>query len=713
MPHELDDLDLATDDRRAGEGSPLLAAHRALRGRYKIALLLAVLLAVPLAAAGWAVRGPEYTSRGAVSIAPTRTVILQENELNQPLPFFEQFVQQQAQLLGNQRTLEAAVGDPKLAEAGWPAGVDGLALLMRRLHVEQPQRSPVIGLSVRHADPVMAREAVNAVLRAYEARHREGAQSEYSRREQALVALQRELRGEVSGKLEQAQRLAERYGTDDLEAYAAAKRAARIRVENEIAELELEIATRRDLPGAAPDFAEGLSLNQLADRDPQLAALLLARGALVTTRDQLAARLGEQHPEMRRVARELASTEAQIAARAEIARTLPLPAGAAGRLAAEPIEELEARLARLRERHDAVSREAVEIGQTQMRIARFRREAALAEEELERTTARLEGLRLERQDNEAPGRAEIHWASTPLEPSSDRRLLLAAAGGGFGLVLGFGLVGAFGVVRGEYRYIDDLEAGPNPLPIIGIVPELGDGEDAEEAGLSLHQARALLECRICPERPDGAGRVITFTSGAPGDGKTTLTLALAASLATAGNRVCVVDGDLVGRGLSVQMGLRQNAGLAEAVAAEHVNGEVVGTRRENLWVLPAGASEDFDPASLSGRRLRGLVAELRSRFDFVLIDTGPVLGSVEAAAAAPLSDAVVLVTSRGQSPRRVRAAAERLESLGANLAGVVFNRALASDFVRSVRTSNISHQSVREVKPGRRALARAGVGDED
>src|SRR5690606_10587688 len=95
------------------------------------------------------------------------------------------------------------------------------------------------------------------------------------------------------------------------------------------------------------------------------------------------------------------------------------------------------------------------------------------------------------------------------------------------------------------------------------------------------------------------------------------------------------------------------------------------------------------------------------RFEIVLIDTGPLLGSLEANLVAGLSDAVVLVVSRGQDSKLVNACIQRLRRIGVHCAGVVFNRAEVQDFERSFAAGRVP--SLRSPRSRRRDEAEPGV----
>ena len=82
--------------------------------------------------------------------------------------------------------------------------------------------------------------------------------------------------------------------------------------------------------------------------------------------------------------------------------------------------------------------------------------------------------------------------------------------------------------------------------------------------------------------------------------------------------------------------------------------------------------------------MRKLIAEAKKHFEVILIDTGPLLGSIEATPTAASVDGVILTVARGQSKPMVDKALTHLQHIGARLAGVVFNRAQARDFEQSI-----------------------------
>jgi hypothetical protein len=112
----------------------------------------------------------------------------------------------------------------------------------------------------------------------------------------------------------------------------------------------------------------------------------------------------------------------------------------------------------------------------------------------------------------------------------------------------------------------------------------------------------------------------------------------------------------------------------------------------DLAMLPVGQAQAHHAGMFSPAALRRLLNEAKKHYEVILIDSGPVLGSIEATPVCAAADGVILTVSRGQQRPLVEKAIQHLHSIGAKFAGVVFNRAQARDFARSI--SGISLRSV-------------------
>jgi len=152
--------------------------------------------------------------------------------------------------------------------------------------------------------------------------------------------------------------------------------------------------------------------------------------------------------------------------------------------------------------------------------------------------------------------------------------------------------------------------------------------------------------------------------------------------------VCVklgFTGELdIQRALASQEG--EHMGVLEALAGESLGDCVAPTGFPGLSILPLGTASARHCASISPAALRRLVKLARGQFDTILIDTGPVPGSLEASVVVPEVDGVVLVVSKGEHRPSVARSAEYLRTMNAVPVGVVFNRASVKEVSHNAST---------------------------
>lgn len=664
--------------------NPLLILRRYLRGRYAVAAALGAVLSVPFALLGYKAIPPVYTSAGIVRVAPTLPKVMYPTEETGMMPMFDSFVSTQAAFLRSRRVIENASNTPELVDAGWPKGTEGLAMLSKAIEVKNPRGSELLHVSVTHKDPRLAQAAVNALLHAYEGVEEELNGTKVQQRETAVQNRVRELQGELDLNRQQILGLTQDFGIDALAAQYETKMKALLQLESQLAEFDqfLALMAPEDpAAGDSPEQEEPLDPLKLAENDAVLKGLLTqeeqARGRLAT----LESKYTPAHRAVTDARRDLETIQALVKARtALVAKSFP----GGGITVAASRREIERRRENMKSLYDKTSQDVKEISRTLADIQARRERSEEIKRDLGEATSRLTQMQVERESIKTGRISVSQKGDYPVAPSTDRRVPLAAFGGLAGFGLGIALVWAYGFFRDGYRYVEELESSAASAPLLGIIPDLtgDDPEQDKQAALSVHHIRNTIQLQA-ESGPPGRARVFTVTSATSGDGKTHLSLALALSFAMAGRRTLLIDADLIGRALTSQLGLDGAPGLSEAVTAESLNGEV-HSARANLWAIPAGNTLDFRPELLSSHLMADLLEKARASFDAVIIDSGPIMGSLEANLASPLSDRVILVVSRGQEPKLVRAALARLRTIGATCAGLVFNRAAAKDFAQSV-----------------------------
>jgi capsular exopolysaccharide synthesis family protein len=177
-------------------------------------------------------------------------------------------------------------------------------------------------------------------------------------------------------------------------------------------------------------------------------------------------------------------------------------------------------------------------------------------------------------------------------------------------------------------------------------------------------------------------KTLLITSSVPQEGKSTVALYLAATMAVGGARVLLVDGDMRKAKLHRHFGLASSPGLAEILNGELPPADAInGTSIPNLSFLAAGCAT-AEPGELVLRsQLNDFLSEVHSHFDYVILDSPPVLAADDAATLAPSVDGVLYVV-RGTftSARMVREGLDALRQRHAHVLGLIFNRALSSPF---------------------------------
>ena len=169
--------------------------------------------------------------------------------------------------------------------------------------------------------------------------------------------------------------------------------------------------------------------------------------------------------------------------------------------------------------------------------------------------------------------------------------------------------------------------------------------------------------------------VVMVTSALGQEGKTTVASQLAVSLARSGRRTLLIDGDVRNPQQHVVLNMPFNAGLCELIRSDVTLEDVVkATPAEGLWFLGAGYRDPQTDQYLASPNIAELFDDLKSRFDIIVIDTGPVLTSPDAMLLGQHADSAVLSSRRDISRMpKIREAADRLRSVGVEISGAVIN----------------------------------------
>jgi capsular exopolysaccharide synthesis family protein len=227
------------------------------------------------------------------------------------------------------------------------------------------------------------------------------------------------------------------------------------------------------------------------------------------------------------------------------------------------------------------------------------------------------------------------------------------------------------------------------IRVVGAVPDLSAKaqrraivhSEIDARGHLLLESIDAIRALLLRDSTIEATRVVMVTSAVGGEGKTTLASHLAGSLARAGRRTVLVDCDLRTPAIHQLFELPLQPGFSEVLLEEiDLANAIQNTTVPGLSLLSAGQWDREVMQALAREGGRDLLERLREEFDFVIVDSHPVLAASDSLLLGQHADAVILSVLRdvSQSPR-VYAACQRLATLGIRILGAVVNAADDSD----------------------------------
>lgn len=264
---------------------------------------------------------------------------------------------------------------------------------------------------------------------------------------------------------------------------------------------------------------------------------------------------------------------------------------------------------------------------------------------------------------------------SPVVPKVPRNI---AIGMGLGVLLGVGLA----VVR---DMLDNTVTSPETIEqvagvsLVGAIPM--DKERRKQPAIAFDRdntaiAEAFRKLRTNLQflAVDNPPRVIVVTSSMPHEGKSTTAINVALALAEAEHRVVLIDGDMRRPTLAKYLDLVGTVGFSTVLSGgASLDDALQKTRFPGLTVLTSGAIPPNPSELLGSQSARRVLSELRSQFDYVILDSTPLLAVTDAAILAAGADGVLIMTRHGQTKRdQLAHAVDNLQSVGAPLLGAVF-----------------------------------------
>ncbi len=278
-------------------------------------------------------------------------------------------------------------------------------------------------------------------------------------------------------------------------------------------------------------------------------------------------------------------------------------------------------------------------------------------------------------------------AVVPNHPSSPRTKRALALGLLLGALIGSGLVLLIEVLNSKFRTTEELEEGTGYL-VMGKIPMISGSNRRQRLDNIVKnplsraaEAFRNLRASVLMSNVDRPPEVVMVTSSTPGEGKTTVSLALAASFAALDKKVLLVECDIRRRTFLEFFGPHEAPGLVSVLSGES-GFELCLFKDETLGchVLFSDTPTINSVDLFSSNKFKDFLQEMRTKFDMVILDTPPVLVVSDARVIAPLVDATLFVARwNSTSLKNVRDGLRSLEDIRAKATGLVLSQVSLKD----------------------------------
>lgn len=545
-----------------------------------------------------------------------------------------------------------------------------VGMLLGALEVRPVRNSRLVDISMTSTDPQLAADMANGLAKAY---IQQSLETRFSASREASDWLGSQL-AEQRKKVEESEAALQRY-KEQHDAVAVEDRQNI--VVQRLADLNAAVTkakTERIGKEAVYNQLKAVQGTSAIDTFPALVAneyiqkLKSELGDLQRQQAQLAEKYGDRHPEMIKVRSAIQTTQAKFnlevtkvveSVKADYQAALAQERSLVGALEGQKTEALG--LNRKGIEYSVLEREAESNRQVYEALLQRTKETGISGE-LKTSNIRVVD------SAEVPG--------GPILPNRPRDLTMATFSG---LILALGLVFLF-------EYLDNRIKSPQELrtqlglPFLGMLPAIdSNGPTLLHRGVPPGFAEAIRAVRtnVLFSSADEGVRSVVVTSAGPGEGKSLFSSNLSVSLAQAGQRVLHIDADMRRPRVHDIFELSQEPGLSNLLVGDCKPSEAVRkTGVQNLCVLPAGMIPPNPAELLGSKRCEEYFATLSEHFDWVIIDSPPVLAVADASVLANAATGVLFVVGADQTTRNnAKAAIEQLEAVQAHIIGAVLNRA--------------------------------------
>ncbi len=574
-----------------------------------------------------------------------------------------------------------------------------VSILRNRLKAEAMDDTSVLDVSFEHTDPALAASIVNTAIKNFRDRSFERRTSRFESTSNWLDRSTRDLKTKVQqaeAALADYTKRNEIFATDGSQTLTTEKLSG---LHAQVMKAETERMLKQSLyeevkQGRVSQVPEAFS-------DPKTALLKQKLGELQVEQSQLSVKFGPENPRVAEVEQKIKVLQEQIGDNQQsFSEKLKSDYERAVRNEAE-----------LRRALDVAKSEAVQQNQASIAYSTLQAELdtakALYADFLNKT--KQADLQLVEQHNNL---RIVETAEIPKTPIGPQRLRTIMIGFLISLIAGMGLAFFLEYLDNTVKSVEDIERVAQ-LPTLAVIPSIATvssralsdkvksnamslaeessalapnfaaaGEQGKLTKLvtldqlsSVVEAYRMLRTSVLLSAAGSPPKIILFTSGQPGEGKTTTAINTAISLSQLGSSVLLIDADLRRPTVHRVFKMGQAHGLSTFLSRQvEIDPLIHKLWVPNLSVLPCGPIPPNPAELISSERMRMLLKILSEKYDHILIDSPPLINVTDPVILSTMVDGTILVVQAGRSTRDVvRRARQELNSVGAKVFGVVLN----------------------------------------
>ncbi len=669
-------------------------------------LIVCVAVVIPLIIIIWTQIIPQYQARAEVRVRPIIPYLVFETEESGKIPLYESFVNTQVTIIKNVTILRRVLDQRDIQQTNWykqppqtivqklADPIDPLEKLKEDLSAAPRKETEIIDLGFMAASANDAKLILDAVLDQYMKYIAEMSDSTQDKIYRQLVDQFNSLEREIIGREKVAADLRKALGTGSPEELVSNMRlrldetgATLAQVQQSITMMEWDISQimhsdSNDVPITFTDTQFKIKCqNDIEWRELNTNVLSIQH----QIEDGL---MTPNHPNWSQVQKELEFAKELLQTREEqlkeeLQEQLKNAAGVP--ITAPDIKALNAEEALMylrhqlaRARHQEVLLKA-EFKNLKAEFDSVFERAQLLEKENTTLQHRRELFSAVRQrqdqknmERNVPGSIEVLTRAVTLpEPQNDRRVIFTA----MALIFALGLGGGAAYLRANMNqaiYTPRDIPFPAQVPLLGHVPVNRNKKKILTMTESIRVVRTALLSRLNGQ----SNTTILVTSAAAGTGKSTFTILLGKSLAQIGKKVLLIDVDFQKQTMTKRFDLAEQSGFVQSLQDRVIHKDLIyPTDMSGLSFMPIGTlgqnGSIFE--EIYKGALKTCMSKLRRQYDFILLDSSPILPAADATILSSYVDGTIMVERENVSNRAdIISALTRLNTTGGSLVGTVF-----------------------------------------